>query len=58
MNICVCVHAGICVGQKRASPETRVSDGCELPRGCWESNLGPLQEQYVLFIVELLSVFD
>jgi hypothetical protein len=22
--------------------------GCELPCGCWEPNLGPLQEQHVL----------
>jgi hypothetical protein len=24
---------------------TEVMDGCEPPCGCWELNLGPLQEQ-------------
>jgi hypothetical protein len=27
------------------STGTGVTDGCELPCGCWELNLGPLQEQ-------------
>ena len=27
------------------SPGTGATDGCELPRGCWELNTGPLQEQ-------------
>lgn len=26
-----------------------VTDGCVLPRGCWELALGPLQEQQMLF---------
>jgi hypothetical protein len=26
---------------------------CEPPWGCWDLNLGPLQEQQVLFIIEL-----
>lgn len=26
---------------------TGVTDGCELPRGCWEQNPGHLQEQPV-----------
>lgn len=26
------------------SPETRGTDGCELPLVCWELNSGPLQE--------------
>lgn len=30
------------------SPGTGLTDGCELPRGCWELNHGPLQEQQVL----------
>jgi hypothetical protein len=29
-----------------------LSDGCELPCGCWEQNLGPLQEQSVLLTTE------
>jgi hypothetical protein len=31
--------------QKRA-PDP-ITDGCELPRGCWELNSGPLEEQSV-----------
>lgn len=27
---------------------TGVTDGCELPCGCWESNPGPLEKQPVL----------
>jgi hypothetical protein len=39
-----------CRGQKQASAigitlNLELMDGCELPCGCWESNLGPLQEQ-------------
>ena len=25
---------------------TRVTDGCEMLGGCWEPNLGPLEDQY------------
>lgn len=32
------------------SPGTKVMDGCELPYGCWKSNTGPLQEQFVFLI--------
>lgn len=38
---------GVCGDQKRApdgSPETGVTDVCELPRGCLEFNLGPREE--------------
>jgi hypothetical protein len=34
------------------SPGTGVADGCELPCGCWESNLSPLEEQAVLLTAE------
>ena len=34
------------------SPETGATNGCELPRGCWESNPGPLEEQPVLLTIE------
>ena len=34
------------------SSENGVTDSCELPCGCWESNPGPLEEQPVLFTVE------
>jgi hypothetical protein len=33
--------------------ETGVTDHCELPCGCWESNQGLLQEQKVLLTAEL-----
>ena len=36
--------------QKRASDPT--TDGCEPPCGCWELNLGPLEEQSVLLTAE------
>lgn len=26
-------------------PENAVTGGCELTYGCWEANLGPLEEQ-------------
>ena len=29
-------------------PGNGVTDGCEMPCGCWELNLGPLQKQQVL----------
>lgn len=32
----------------RDSPGTAVADGSELPHGCWEPILGPLQEQRLL----------
>jgi len=36
--------------QKRASD--LITDGCEPPRGCWELNSGPLEEQSVLLTAE------
>ena len=33
-------------------PATEVTDRCELPCGCWELNLGPLEEQSVLLNTE------
>jgi hypothetical protein len=37
-------------GQMRALDP--ITDGCEPPRGCWELNLGPLEEQPVLLTAE------
>ena len=37
--------------QKRALDP--ISDGCEPPCGCWESNSGPLLEQSALLTAEL-----
>lgn len=41
--------------RKRVSdpPRPRVTDSREPSCGCWELNLGPLQEQQVLFTAEL-----
>jgi hypothetical protein len=36
--------------QKRASDP--ITDGCELPCGCWELNSGSLEEQSVLLTAE------
>ena len=41
-------HTPAC--QKRAS--VNITDGCEPPYGCWELNLGPLEEQPVLLTTE------
>ena len=35
----------MCIGVNGSRAE--VAKGCELPRGCWELNLGPLEEQPV-----------
>ena len=37
-------------GQKRA-PDL-ITDGCEPPRGCWQLNSGPLEEQAMLLTSE------
>ena len=46
-----CLHMCLCEGAR--SSWTRVTNSCELPYGCWELNLGPLEEQPVLFLIEL-----
>jgi hypothetical protein len=47
----VCAAHG---SQKKSvgSPGTGVTDGCKPPCGFWELNVGPLQEQQVLFTAE------
>jgi hypothetical protein len=35
------------------SPGTGVTGGCEPLFGCWESNLGPVQEKQVFLTTEL-----
>ena len=44
MCIVFCLHVHLCEGVR--SPGTGVTDKCELPCGCWEMNLGPLEEQW------------
>jgi hypothetical protein len=34
---------------------TGITGNSEPPCGCWESNLGPLEEQVVILTVELLT---
>ena len=56
MNIlseaCLCAtYAPGALGVK--SSATEVTDGYESPDGCWELNLGPLQERKILSTAEL-----
>lgn len=39
-------------------PETGVTDGCESLCGCWETNLGRLQELLLLLPTGLLSLLN
>jgi hypothetical protein len=61
MCMSVCLHVCLCIiwVQCPRSPEegimsfgTGVTTDCEPSRGCWESNLGPLEEQPGLLITE------
>jgi hypothetical protein len=54
VDVCVVYVSSAYGDQKRKleAPETGVTCGCELPYGCWELNLGPLQEQPVLLTME------
>lgn len=50
-GLCVRVLMSTCVlrlQEGTGCPETGVLEGCELPCGCWEPNLSPLQEQQTL----------
>lgn len=37
-------------------PGTEVTEGCELPYGYWEVNLGSLQKQQMLLTTRLISL--
>ena len=56
LHVCLCTPcmSGAHGSQKKGirSPGTRVTVGCELPCGCWESNTGPLGEQSMLLTTE------
>lgn len=39
-------------GEDVRSPGTEVMDSCELSYGCWQPNLGSLQEQQLLLNAE------
>ena len=47
LRACLCTN---CMPGALGTPETGVTDGFELPSGCWEMNMGPLEE--VLLNVE------
>jgi hypothetical protein len=63
--LCVCVLSACMYRVKQMlaeardnvrSPGTGVTDGYELPCGCWEPNLGPRQEQMLLAALSILSI--
>lgn len=45
--VCIWAFAYMYVEDRRGCPSlgTRGQDDCKLPRGCWETNSGSLQEQ-------------
>ena len=45
-----CPHECLCKGV--GSPGTVITESCEQPCRCWESNVGPLEEQPVLLITK------
>jgi len=45
-----------CMYVNVGSTRTGVTDSCELPCGCWDSNSGPLEEQVILFISPSLQL--
>lgn len=46
--VCMCVP-GACGGQNMALGflELELTGSCELPRECWDLNLGPVEEQHL-----------
>lgn len=58
MYVCA-LHSAWCPQKSKHDvglPGTEVTKGCELPYGCWEVNLGSLQEQHVLLTTRLISL--
>lgn len=58
MYVCA-LHSAWCPQRSKHDvglPGTEVTKGCELPYGCWEVNLGSLQEQHVLLTTRLISL--
>jgi hypothetical protein len=57
--VCVCEFMGTACGKEPIKaridvriPGNTVTDGCEALGGCWKLNLGPLQEQQVILVME------
>lgn len=61
LSICCAPH--VCLVPKEARrgcliPKTGVTDGCEPLFGCWELNVGPLEEQPLSHSPALYSCFS
>ena len=52
LNVCKCTHVVHCPQRSEEGVGTGVTDTCQLPCGCWESNPGSLQEQSMLLTTE------
>jgi hypothetical protein len=48
----ICKHTVAVFRHSRRGHQIVVMDGCEPPCGCWDLNLGPLEEQSVLLTTE------
>jgi hypothetical protein len=61
LPVCMSVHYLYAVTVEAStgirSPGAEVTDSCELPRGCWEPNLGSLQDQQLFLTAELYICF-
>jgi len=55
---CVCVCVCVCKSRRASDPQELESDSCEPLHGCWEPNLGPLQEQQLLSSKSCLPCSD
>jgi hypothetical protein len=56
MSVCV-PHAWSMEARRGCQiPGTGVINGCEVPRGCWESNLGSREEQTMLLTTVLIAL--
>lgn len=55
MHFCLSVHHRHALpteAKECVASGTGVNNGCEQPFGCWESNVGPLEEQPVFITAE------
>jgi hypothetical protein len=48
----ICKHTVAVFRHSRRGHQIFVMDGCEPPCGCWDLNLGPLEEQSALLTTE------
>ena len=52
MNFALVLFLRVCLCESVRSHGTRITDSCELPRGCWELNSSLLEEKPVLLTTE------